>query len=45
MDLLLWLSDPMRYEADIEAAYLGLLYSFADFLSYQLTINGYPPVG
>lgn len=45
MDLLLWLGNPYQYADQIEAAYLCLLYSLADFISHQLTMNGYPPVG
>jgi hypothetical protein len=45
MDIIAWIMDPVQNEQEIENAYFGLLYQFADFLSYQLTLLGYPPRG
>lgn len=43
MDLLLWLSDPVRYESDISAAYWDLVYGAVQNFSNYLTQMGYPP--
>ncbi|AEF41812.1 hypothetical protein [Hoyosella subflava] len=45
MDIIAWIMDPVRYEADIAAAYWDAIYAWVDSVSEYLTQMGYPPVG
>lgn len=45
MDIIAWIMDPVRYEAEISEAYWGAIYAWVDSVSAYLTQMGYPPVG